>query len=99
MVGKYRHCQTKKWMLDKEALEVKLQDHKQNDTTYLKNASLILELAQRAPTLFQNAKFDQKRRFAQKLFLNCVLKDRILDLELRKPYELILVILNNWKLA
>lgn len=82
--------QTKKWMLDKEALEMKLQDHQQNDTTYLKNANLVLELAKKAPTLFQNAKFDQKWRFAQKLFSNCVLKDRILDLELRKPYDLIL---------
>ena len=82
--------QTNKWTLDKESLVMKLEDHQQDDTTYLKNASLIFELAKKAPTLFQNAKFDQKRGFVQKLFSNCVLKDRIIDLELRKPYDLIL---------
>ncbi len=82
--------QTKKWMFEKEELSMKLSAHQKTDTSHIKKANLIFELAKKAPTLFQNAKFDQKRIFAQKLFSNCVLKGRILDLELRKPYDLIL---------
>ncbi len=82
--------QTKRWMLDKENLSIQLSEHQKTDTSYLKNANLILELAKNATTTFQNAKHEQKRRFAQKLFSNCFLNDRILDLELRKPYDLIL---------
>lgn len=82
--------QTKKWMFEKESLSIQLSQYQKKDTDYLKNANLILELAKNAATTFKNANFDHKRRFAQKLFSNCFLRGRNLDLELRMPYNLIL---------
>ncbi len=69
---------------------MRLSAHQKTDTSYIKKANLILELAKNAATTFKNANFDHKRRFAQKLFSNCFLKDRELDLELRMPYDRIL---------
>lgn len=81
--------QNKKWLLDKEALTIQLGERQKTDVSYLKNASLILELAAKAVKLFKNANYDQKRRFAQQLFSNCLLKDGKIDLELRLPYNMI----------
>ena len=82
--------QTNLWLLDKEALAMKLASYQKTDSSYLENATLILELAKKASLLFKRAKYEQKRKLAATLFSNCVLRDRNLDLKLRSPYDLIL---------
>ena len=91
--------QNNRWLLEKESLSLKLAEYQQTDTSYIKNANLILELVKNASSTFQNATTDQKRRFVQKLFSNCVLENRNLDLELRLPYDKILVSskTGNWR--
>ncbi len=81
--------QTTNWMLEKENLTIKLSSLGQSDAKCLGQAQLILELAKKAPILFKQAKYEQKRKLAALLFSNCILKDRILDLELKSPYNLI----------
>ena len=94
----WRH-QNNRWLLEKEDLSLKLTEHQKTDFNFIKNANLILELAKNASNTFQKATTDQKRRFAQKLFSNCVLENKNLDLELRSPYDKILVSskTGNWR--
>ncbi len=91
--------QTKKWTFEKEDLSIKLSSHQKTDTSHIKKANLILELAKNASTTFKNANFDHKRKFTQKLFSKCFLRDRNLDLELRSPYDAILLgsKTGNWR--
>ena len=82
--------QTHKWLAEKENLSMKLVGYQKADTSYLENASFILELAKKAPTLFKQASNEQKRKLAGMLFSNCSLKDKNLDLRLKSPFDLIL---------
>ena len=79
-----------RWLLDKENLTAQLKAQSHSDLSYLKNTRLILELARNAVKLFKNARTDQKQKFANQLFSNCLLKDGKLDLELKEHYAVLL---------
>lgn len=81
--------QNNKWLLDKENLTAQLEAQSHSDLSYLKNTRLILELARNAVKLFKNARTEQKQKFANQLFSNCLLKDGKLDLELKEVYEIL----------
>lgn len=91
--------QTKKWSHDKITLSAQLAGFQQSGTHHLDNVNLIFELAKKASGLFKRANHEQKRKLMKILFLNCVLKDRNLDLKLRSPYDLILesAKTGNWR--
>lgn len=82
--------QHNKWLLEKENLSLKLVSYQKADTHYLEKATLILELAKKAPELFKKANVEQKRKICTLLFSNCSLKDGILDLQLKSPFDRIL---------
>ncbi|MFH1254216.1 MAG: hypothetical protein V1646_02170 [bacterium] len=56
----------------------------------LGNASLILELAKQASGLFKLQNAEQKRRLINLVTSNCIYKDEKLDLELAKPFDMIM---------
>ncbi len=82
--------QSRKWLSEKENLAIKLVCYQKADTHYLEQATLILELAKKAPVLFKRANVEQKRKFVGLLFSNCFLKDGSIDLQLKSPFDRIL---------
>lgn len=78
---------TKKWLQEKEELTITLLATQKADTHYLKNANIILELAQKAAHLFRNQDSEQKRRLISLLVSNCTYKDEKLDLELVSVFK------------
>jgi hypothetical protein len=91
--------QNKKWLTEKENLSIKLTGYQKADTSYLEQATLVLELAKKAPFLFKEASLERKRKLTNLLFSNCSLRDANLDLELRSPFDKILESSNtrNWR--
>ena len=89
----------RKWLSDKENLALKLVSYQKADTSYLEQATFILELAKKAPVLFKQANLEQKRKLMAMLFSNCFLADGKLDLELKAPFDMILEssITGNWR--
>jgi site-specific DNA recombinase len=91
--------QSRKWLTEKENLSIKLVGYQKADTRYLEQATIILELAKKAPALFKRANVEQKRKFIGLLFSNCFLKDGSIDLQLKSPFDRILdsSISGNWR--
>jgi len=79
-----------KWLTEKENLSMKLVNYQKADTSYIRHATYVLELAKKAHGLFKQANVEQKRKFADILFSNCSLKDENLLLELKAPFDKIL---------
>ena len=82
--------QSHKWLAEKENLSIKLVSYQKADTRYIEQATLILELAKKAPALFKKANLEQKRKIVGLLFSNCFIRDGNIDLELKVPYNRIL---------
>ena len=82
--------QSKKWLEEKERLTLKLLSFQKADSNYLENASLILELAQKAARLFKRQNVDQKRKLINLLTSNCLYESGNVDLQLRSPFDKIL---------
>ena len=82
--------QSQKWLTEKEDLSIKLVGYQKADTRYIEQATLILELAKKAPALFKRANLEQKRKIVGLLFSNCSIRDGNVDLELKVPFDRIL---------
>ena len=78
---------TTQWLKEKEELASRLLAFQQADTHYLENANLILELAQKAVSLFKKQEPAQKRRLIDILVSNCSYKDEKIDLELKPIFN------------
>lgn len=81
---------TSKWLAEKEELLAKLLNTQKADTSFLENANLILELARQASGLFKSQNAEQKRRLINLVTSNCTYKDGKFDLELAKPFDMIM---------
>lgn len=82
--------QNKKWLTEKENLTLQLVLYQKADTSYIEQASTILELAKNASIQFKDGTIEQKRKIIRALFSNCSMIDGNLDLELVLPYNMIL---------
>lgn len=80
---------TRKWMLEKEELSLKLVAAHKADSHYLENAHFILELAKNASTWFKEGNPEKKRRVLDTLISNCTYKDRNIDVELHSVFAVI----------
>jgi hypothetical protein len=91
--------QNRKWLSEKEDLSIKLVSFQKADANYLEHVGFILELARKASRLFKQANTTQKRKLVGMLFSNCLLKDGKLDLELKPPFDKILISskTGNWR--
>lgn len=82
--------QNQKWLVEKENLSLKLVCYQKADAKYIEQATLILELARKAPLLFKRANLEQKRKIVGLLFSNCSIRDGNVDLQLKVPFDRIL---------
>jgi len=81
--------QNDKWRLEQEQVRESLEKHEKADKSYYELAVGILELAQRAHTLYLAADSGDKRDLLRHLLSNCVLKDVTITPTYRKPYQLL----------
>lgn len=81
---------TRKWIVDKEELSLKLVSAQRADAHYLENAHFILELAKNAALWFKNGNPEKKRRVLDILLSNCSYKDGNIDVELKSVFGMLL---------
>lgn len=74
---------TSEWILEKENLAIKLVSLQKENTHYLENVRLILELSENASRLFKRANAEQKRKLISLLVSNCSYAAEKLDVELK----------------
>jgi len=79
-----------KWLAEKEELITKLLTTQKADASFLENVNLILELARKASGLFKSRNAEQKRKLITLITSNCTYKAGKLDLELVKPFDMIM---------
>ena len=82
--------QSKKWIEEKDRLTMKLLAHQKADANYLENASLVLELAQKAVILFKRRNSEQKRQLINLLVSNCSYSGKSIDVQLKSPFDQIM---------
>lgn len=81
---------TDEWIEEKETLTRSLLSSQKADSTYLENANLILELSRKAAGLFKTQNAERKRQLISMLVSNCSYKDEKLDVQLKKPFDMIM---------
>ena len=89
--------QTDKWMKEKEDLALKLLAHQKTDTHYLKNAEIVMELAEKAYDLFMKQDSGEKRKLINLVFSKSSFNGKTLHFTLRKPFDTILECQKNGK--
>lgn len=81
---------TSEWILEKENLAMKLVSLQKDDTHYLENVRLMLELSENASRLFKRANSEQKRKLINLMVSNCSYAAEKLDVELKPVFRLII---------
>jgi len=81
---------TDKWQKDKEDLTLKLLAHQKTDNSYLQNAEMIMELAEKAYDLFLRQDSRERRKLVNLLYSNSSFDGKSLQFTLRKPFDTIL---------
>ncbi len=74
---------TRKWSSEKDDLYIKLLALQKADLHYLENASLAIELSNKASSMFKGQSSEQKKRLLNLLIGNCTYKDEKIDAELK----------------
>jgi site-specific DNA recombinase len=90
---------SQKWKNEKENLLIKLSASQKADSNYLDNVNLILELSKKAAYLFKKQNHKEKRRLISLILSNSTYKDGKLDLQLKKPFDMIIKVAKseNWR--
>lgn len=69
---------------------IKKEEHTKADESFIIGASHLLELAQRASSLFERSKTEQKRQLINFVFSNLRLEGQTLHFNLKEPFS------NSW---
>lgn len=78
---------TNLWQNEKNELLIKLSEHNAADESYLNNASVILELAKNAYSLFISATSTDKRKIVNLLYSNFLYIDGKLRVSINSPFN------------
>jgi site-specific DNA recombinase len=77
------------WRLEQDRLLKPIKDHQGANQTYLEEGIQLLQLAQRAHTLFQKQEPREKRRLLNFLVSNCSWKEGQLTAVYRQPFDML----------
>ena len=77
------------WRAEQDRLLRDVQTHQNANQTYIEEGVQLLELAQRAPELFERQENVEKRRLLNFLLSNCVWKGGVLTAEYRQPFDML----------
>ena len=80
---------TEEWKEEQDKVLANLERHKDANTNYFEQGIHILELAQKAYSLYLKQIPSQKRRLLNLLLSNCTLDDGKLDPTYKKPFDLL----------
>lgn len=79
------------WRTEQERILGDIEAHQNVNQTYFEDSIRLLELAQRAPALFEKQQASEKRRLLNFLLSNCTWKDGKLSAEFRQPFDILAV--------
>jgi site-specific DNA recombinase len=77
------------WRREQDRLLGSINEHRAANQTYLEEGVRLLELAQRAPELFQKQEPREKRRLLNFVLSNCFWKDGELTVGFRQPFDML----------
>lgn len=74
-----------------QTLEIEMSEHNKADYDYQTTVAMVLSVARRAKTIFENSsEVAGKRAFLNYILQNPVVEGKILSFELKKPFDLVL---------
>jgi site-specific DNA recombinase len=79
--------QSDKWLREKEDAASRLLAHQRSDTHYIKSATIVLELTNKAYDLFMKQDSTEKRKLVNILLSNSSFDGTTLEFNLRKPFD------------
>ncbi|MFH1188682.1 MAG: hypothetical protein V1652_02425 [bacterium] len=82
-----------------ELFEIELSEHRKADNDYQTIVAMVLSVARRAKTIFENSSdIAGKRAFLNSLLQNPTVNEKTLDFTLRSPFNLVLELADspNW---
>jgi hypothetical protein len=77
------------WRVEQEGIRIKLASLEKEDDAYIENGVMVIELLQRAESIFKNARPEIKRRLAEIVGSNYRLRDGTLEFDYRKPFDIL----------
>jgi site-specific DNA recombinase len=77
------------WRTEQTEILGKIEKHQNANSSYLKEGIQLLELAQKAASLYEKQEMKEKRRILDFLFSNCLWKDGTLVPNYRKPFDML----------
>ena len=78
-----------KWLLEREKINSELLSMDDQKQEYIEKGVLLIELAQRTVTVYQNAKPEVKRKLVDIVSLNLVLTNGTIEYHYRKPFDIL----------
>ena len=88
---------TAEWRNEQDQLQNKIQQHKSADRSYVDTGVKILELAQKAASLYKRQNMAEKRKLLEILYSNSLVKDGELIPTYKKPFDVLLVTNREYK--
>jgi hypothetical protein len=93
----YYQSKTVEWRKEQDALQQKIEQHQNENRAYVDDGIRLLELAQKAASLYIEQSMEEKRRLLYYVHSNSVWKDGRLIPHYRKPFDLLAVTNNVYK--
>ena len=81
---------TAEWRGEQDILQNKILQHRSADRTYIDTGAKVLELAQKAASLYKRQNMEEKRKLLEILYSNSLVKDGELIPNYRKPFDILL---------
>jgi site-specific DNA recombinase len=79
------------WRTEQAEILRKIEKHQNANSSYLEEGVRLLELSQKAASLYEKQEMNEKRRILDFVFSNCLWKDGALIPNYRKPFDLLAV--------
>ena len=77
------------WRTEQAEILRKIEKHQNANSSYLEEGVRLLELSQKAASLYEKQEMKEKRRILDFVFSNCLWKDGALIPNYRKPFDLL----------
>jgi site-specific DNA recombinase len=87
--GTFFDKKAREWREEQDRILRTIEEHQDANQSYLDEGIRVLELAHRAPELFQEQEAREKRRLLNFLLSNCTWKNGELEVTYRQPFDMI----------
>ena len=87
--GAFFDSKARGWREEQDRILRTIEEHQDANLSYLNEGIRLLELARRAPGLYQKQDSREKRRLLNFLLSNCIWKNGELEVTCRQPFDMI----------